>query len=116
MLPDRLNIRASDVQWSDVEGAAAGGERKLRRFAMVAYTGSAMSVREWPHPVVIDLAGLTVSDKPRPIFKDHSSAQIVGHTDSIRVDGGALKVTGVISGAGPAAREVILSSENGFPW
>jgi len=114
-MPKELELLAAVAGWSDVE-ATPGTEKKLRRFQMVAYTGAPMTVRGWSYPVVLDLAGLQVSAHPRPILKDHSLAQVVGHTDAIRVEAGALKVTGVISGAGPAAREVILSSENGFPW
>ena len=45
----------------------------LKRFAMSAYTGGAMTLRGWRNPTVIDLAGLTWSSKPRPILKDHLS-------------------------------------------
>ncbi|MFM7975393.1 MAG: hypothetical protein ACKO8U_10000, partial [Pirellula sp.] len=40
----------------------------------------------------------------------------VGHTDSIRVEAGQLVATGVVSRDTPAAREVVVSSKNGFPW
>ncbi len=70
----------------------------------------------WPHPVVVDLAGLQISARSRPILKDHNRSLIVGHTDSVAVQGSNLLVTGVISGAGPVAREIVESSRNGFPW
>lgn len=88
----------------------------LRRFAMTAYTGGAMAVAGWDYPVVVDLAGLSISTKPRPILKDHNPALIVGHTDAITVADGELTVTGAISGAGPAAEEVVAAADNGFPW
>ena len=114
-MPKHLEIRASVSGWADVE-AAPSGEKKLRRFAMVAYTGVPMTVRGWAHPVVVDLSGLQISAKSRPIYRDHGSGHIVGHTDNVRIEEGVLRVAGVVSGAGPAAREVIISSENGFPW
>jgi len=75
-----------------------------------------MMLAGWSHPVVVDLAGLQVSAKSRPILKDHNRSLIVGHTESIGVQGSRLQVSGVISGAGPVAREIVESSRNGFPW
>jgi len=99
--------------------AAAEGEEpgnSLRRFAMTAYTGGPMVVGGWEYPVVVDLAGLKVSAKPRPILKDHNAALIVGHTDAITKSDGKLAVTGAISGAGRVAQEVVAAADNGFPW
>ncbi|MBL8892488.1 MAG: hypothetical protein JNL67_21105 [Planctomycetaceae bacterium] len=70
----------------------------------------------WPYPVVVDLAGMRVTRKSRPILKDHDRASIVGHTDDIMVGDSRLEVAGVISGVGNNAQEVIATSENGFPW
>jgi len=116
--PRTLSICAAVTDWNTVEATdAAGGDKPaLRRFNMTAYTGGAMALAGWPHPVVIDLAGLQVSAKGRPILKDHNRNLIVGHTDSIGVIGSTLQVAGVISGAGPVAREIVDSSRNGFPW
>lgn len=83
---------------------------------MVAYTGGTMRLAGWPHPVVVDLAGLQVSAKSRPILKDHNPSLIVGHTESVRVEGSQLIVSGVVSGAGAVAREIVESSLSGFPW
>ncbi|KAA0215774.1 MAG: hypothetical protein DYG94_06415 [Leptolyngbya sp. PLA3] len=103
-----------------VEASADGSDAPaLRRFSMTAYTGGAMVLAHWDHPVVVDLAGIDVPGsglKGRPILKDHNRSLIVGHTDSVRVEGSQLLVEGVISGAGPVAREVVESSRNGFPW
>ncbi len=88
----------------------------LKRFAMSAYTGGAMTLRGWRAPTVIDLAGLAWSAKPRPILKDHNPSLIVGHTDSVSVVDGVLRVSGVVSGAGSVAREIIDAGVNGFPW
>ena len=116
----RLLLQAAVSGWQHVEVQAAGdgepGGRKLRRFSMVAYTGTAMELSGWPHPVVVDLAGLRVAAKSRPILKDHNPALIVGHTDRIEAADGQLLVSGVVSGAGMVAAEIVTSSENGFPW
>lgn len=115
----QLKLCAPIEQWVEAGAADAGDAPALRRFSMTAYTGGAMVLAGWPHPVVVDLAGLEVAGgglKSRPILKDHNRSLIVGHTDSIRVEGSQLLVSGVVSGAGPVAREIVESSRNGFPW
>jgi len=118
--PRTLNLCAPVEGW--LEAAPAAGDAQaanLRRFSMVAYTGGPMVLAGWPHPVVVDLAGLQVAGgglKSRPILKDHNRSLIVGHTDAVKVEGSQLLVSGVISGAGPVAREIVESSRNGFPW
>src|SRR5262249_8514124 len=107
-------IEASADTAAPADGKQAAAP--LRRFSMTAYTGGAMSLPGWQHPVVVDLTGLQVSAKSRPILKDHNRALIVGHTDGIAVQGSSLVVSGVVSGAGAVAREIVDSSKNGFPW
>jgi hypothetical protein len=99
-----------------VVAAADGQAAPLPRFKMVAYTGGAMRVAGWRHPVVIDLAGLAVPSQARPIRFGHDPLSGVGHTDAIRVETGQLVATGVISRDTQAAKEVVASSRNGFPW
>jgi hypothetical protein len=97
--------------------AAADGEAtKLPTIQMAAYNGGAMDVG-WSLPVVIDLRGLDISGRSRPLLKDHDAGQVVGHTTDVRkVDGRSLMLDGVVSGTGPAAREVVANAGNGFPW
>lgn len=97
--------------------AAAGDEaKKLRQFSMVAYTGGRLNLRNYAYPVVIDLAGLRVSAKSRPVLRDHEPSQIVGHTDAIDTGAGRIVVKGTVSGGNTAAAEVIAAGDNGFPW
>jgi len=107
-----LRTEASDVAIQ----AAEDEEKKLRRFTMKAYTGGVMQLTGWAFPVVIDLVGLRVPRKSRPILKDHNSALIVGHSENVSKQNSTLAVSGVISGAGRVAQEVVDASENGFPW
>lgn len=102
-------------QWLD---AAAGtdGKAPLPRFSMVAYTGGPMRVGGWRYPVVVDLTGMAIPSQHRPIRMGHDASQGVGHTDILRVEGGQLIATGVVSRDTSAAREVVASSQNGFPW
>ncbi|AMV31646.1 Mu-like prophage major head subunit gpT [Pirellula sp. SH-Sr6A] len=117
-VPSSLRIVCDDSSSINLQAAEAAEEGKpaLRKFSMVAYTGGAMRLGGWPYPVVVDLAGMRVTRKSRPILKDHDRASIVGHTDDIMVGDSRLEVAGVISGVGNTAQEVIATSENGFPW
>jgi len=112
-----LNLSAPVAGW--IEASESNTENPLRRFSMVAYTGGPMTLAGWAHPVVVDLSGMQIAGgavKSRPILKDHNRSLIVGHTESIRIEGNQLLVSGVISGAGAVAQEIVESSRNGFPW
>ena len=117
-VPSSLRIVCDDASSINLQAAEAAEEGKpaLRKFSMVAYTGGAMRLGGWPYLVVVDLAGMRVTRKSRPILKDHDRASIVGHTDDIMVVDSRLEVAGVISGVGNTAQEVIATSENGCPW
>ena len=111
--PRTLNLDAT----ATINLEAAGeGSPPLPRFRMVAYTGNPMRVAGWRHPVVLDLAGLAVPSQSRPIRFGHDPLAGVGHTDAIQVENGQLIASGVVSRDTPAAREVVTSARNGFPW
>ncbi len=102
-VPSSLRIVCDDAQTILLAAAESEEEGKpaLRKFSMTAYTGGAMRLGGWPYPVVVDLAGMRVTRKSRPILKDHDRRSIVGHTDDIEITDKALKVAGVISGVAP---------------
>ncbi|MFM7843495.1 MAG: hypothetical protein ACKPEY_04585, partial [Planctomycetota bacterium] len=99
-----------------VAAADPSAPAPLPRFRMVAYTGGPMRVAGWRYPVILDLAGLAIPSQSRPIRFGHDPLSGVGHTDSIRIDQGQLIATGIVSRDTSAAREVVTSSKNGFPW
>ncbi|GAA4447257.1 hypothetical protein GCM10023156_09040 [Novipirellula rosea] len=119
-VPSSLRIVCDDagtITLAAAEAPVEGDDKpSLRKFSMTAYTGGAMRLGGWPYPVVVDLAGMRVTRKSRPILKDHDRGSIVGHTDDIAITDKSLEVAGVISGVGATAQEVIATSENGFPW
>jgi len=95
---------------------AAGDEKNLPRFRMVAYTGGLMRIAGFPHPVVVDLAGLEIPSQNLPIRLDHERRQGVGHTQRVLVEDGKLVAEGLISRDTSWARDVAKSGVNGFPW
>lgn len=96
--------------------AAAGEEKKTKSFSMLAYNGGKLRVSGFYYPIVVDLSGVRVSAKSRPILRDHDPSQIVGHTTKVDINAGSIRVSGEISAANEYAREVQESSLNGFPW
>jgi len=101
---------------------AAESEKALPQFRMVAYSGGLMRIAGFPHPVVVDLAGLDIPSQNLPIRLDHERRQGVGHTQRVTVEntsgdgGGQLVAEGLISRDTSWARDVARSSANGFPW
>ena len=100
----------------EIQAAADGADRQLARFTMTAYTGGAMRAAGWDAPVVVDLAGMSIPSQRRPIRLQHSIREGVGHTETVEVRDGGLFAEGMISRATGAAKDVVESARNGFPW
>ena len=115
-VPDQLRITAQESAGVAFEAAEDDGETKVRKFTMTAYTGGLLQLSSFFYPVVVDLQGLKVPAKARPILRDHDPGKIVGHSDNITVEGRTIRLSGVVSAANDFAREVQESSSNGFPW
>ncbi|MBI1374498.1 MAG: hypothetical protein GC159_17410 [Phycisphaera sp.] len=121
--PDHVSLlcAAGDISiiaapGSKADGSDPKGSVGLPSFSMVAYTGGALRVEGWRHPVVVDLTGLSIPSQRRPIRFNHSAHQGIGHTERITVERGHLVAEGVVSRDTPAAREVVTSGRRGFPW
>jgi len=108
---DNMLLAASQVA---VEAAAAPSSERPR-VTVVAYSGSLMRVPHWGD-VAVDLAGLDVSGQV-PLLADHDArvGGVVGHGEA-RVADGRLLVSGVLSGAGEAARQVVELARAGFSF
>jgi hypothetical protein len=109
---DAITIEAADA----LDSANAEGETRVPRFKMTAYTGDAMIISGWKHPVVVDLDGLAIPSQRRPVRFAHSAYQGVGHSERIAVENNQLIAEGVVSRDTPAAREIVASGKRGFPW
>jgi hypothetical protein len=94
------------------------GNTRIPRFNLLAYTGVPMTgvLKGQKLPIIVDLAGLEAPRADIPALKDHNPSLIVGHTDSIHNDGKSVRMSGLVSGEGEVAREVLRSAKNGFPW
>lgn len=97
----------------------AGEGKGPPTFEMLAYAGGAFRpkiVPPIPHAIVVDLAGLESPKEQVPAHKDHDETQFVGHTTNILNDQKRLVASGIVSGAGAAAKEVLAAAANGFKW
>jgi len=113
--PKQLELTAA-MEIDVAAAASPDGRPPLPRFTMVAYTGGPMKIVGWRFPVVVDLAGLAIPSQNRSIRFGHDANSGVGHSDSIAVRDGRLVAAGVISRDTPAAKEIVVSAKNGFPW
>lgn len=101
---------------ADVVIEAAEGESKgPAKFDVLAYTGGALMVAGYEHPIVVDLAGLTAR-KVVVANLDHNRTARVGHVTQKSNDGRQLRLQGIASAATPARDEVIASAADGFTW
>jgi len=98
--------------------APKDGEDRLPSLHIEAYSGGELRLKGVPYPVVVDLAGLEAAGDRLPVLKDHEVGSTVGHTERVTIDRQGYTVTadGVVSGTGAAAKEVLATGANGFPW
>jgi hypothetical protein len=98
-----------------VDVIAAAGDGKPPTFTTNAYNGGLLKVANYPHPVVVDLAGLQIPTTIKANM-DHDVEKRVGHADKFANDGKQLLIAGVISADNEHAREVVSSAKSGYPW
>ena len=110
-----IEADAEPLELLAMEDGGDDEQPKLKKFAINAYTGGKMNVG-FGAPVVVDLSGIKVSAKSRPILKDHDPTKVIGHTTNVNINAGSIKAEGVVSGANQHVEELIASSGNGFPW
>ncbi len=103
-----------------IEASAEGAIRPSgpRRFKVNAYTGGAIR-QDWSkEPVIVELSGMSWTNKRRPILLQHSYEldSILGQTTDVRVEGNNLVVEGEMIGGNANAEKVIALAEKGFQW
>jgi phage head maturation protease len=97
-----------------IEAASAVG--KPATFSALAYSGEPMQLKGFAYPVIVDLATFKASKQNLPVLKNHDENRIVGHTDSLTVGPEGITATGVVSGTGADASEVVENHKRGFTW
>ena len=97
----------------DIEAAADDGGRRVTG---VAYAGGKIRLGGWRHPVVVDLAGMTIPEQV-PLLADHwnSTSRRMGVVTP-RIEGGALLIEGTIVAVSEAAGEILAQGRAGAEW
>lgn len=96
--------------------AAEDGDPKKVTFKIKAYNGGAMDVGGFFLPIVLDLAGMDVSSKNRPILLNHDTDRPIGHSTEVDIGAKSIKVNGVFSFDNADTQNIIASAKQGFPW
>lgn len=113
--PSKLSFVGTAVL--DLEAKSADGSPKLPTFKIHGYSGAPLNVSGFFSPVIVDLGGIKPTSQTIPALLDHDTGQIVGQTDSIKIDSSGINLDGIITGGDePAAMRVKTHSKNGFKW
>ncbi|MBU0639067.1 MAG: hypothetical protein KKB50_09400 [Planctomycetes bacterium] len=106
---DSMLLAAGEVE------LRAGDGKTPPRAEILAYSGALMRVPDWGD-VVIDLAGIDISAQV-VLLADHDASVkgVVGHGRG-EVRGGRLYVSGLISGKGDAASQIIELARSGLSF
>lgn len=96
--------------------ASAGDGKGPKRFSAVAYNGGPMKTHLGTTPVIVDLAGLSVSNQRLPVLREHNAERMIGHSENIDIKAKSIKVSGLLSGQGEDVDKVLATSANGYPW
>lgn len=94
--------------------ASEGENSEPASFSSTFYTGGALSIAGWELPVVVDLAGLEVSNVLVANL-DHDQTKRVGNFQVIN-DGRSLVANGKATAATAARDEVVNSARAGYQW
>jgi len=66
-IPSSIQLLCGAAKFT-LEALAVEGEAEaIPRFSMLAYTGEPLRVDGWRHPVVVDLEGLSIPSRRRPV-------------------------------------------------
>ena len=98
-----------------ITAAEGEGDSGPPSFDVVAYTGGPLNLSGWDAPVVVDMKGISFG-KSLVANLDHDQSQRVGHVTATNKADGQLTLTGKVSAATDAAREVVESAAKGFIW
>lgn len=112
MKPNRMTLTELTTETRLELGSDDGSGR--RRFRMAAYTGAPVNYAGGR--IVIDLAGMEISGKQKPIFRDHDRSKIAGYADSFETGGGRLLLSGSLCKSTEHAREIASLADEGFSW
>ena len=114
--PDQIKLSGGTGSAELLEAAADDEKEKVRRVRLNSYNGGMIRVNGFFLPVVVDIAGLKVTAKARPLLFGHDASRPVGHTEDTQLNAKNIRQTGVMSVPNADQEMIIASGDNGFPW
>ncbi len=93
---------------------AGDGSDDKKKFRIRAYNGGPMHVG-FSLPVVIDLAGMDVSKKSRPILLNHDTDRPVGHSTNVDIQANRVVIEGQFSFDNEDTQNIIESAKSTEP-
>jgi phage major head subunit gpT-like protein len=111
-VPSRLTLSA------DFAVAAAVSEGSQPTFRLVAYTGAPIRQSWSRNALVLDLAGMDLSNQTIPILFGHDASleSVVGQATAVTTDGSTLIVEGVVLGVSETAQRVLELARRGMKF
>lgn len=83
---------------------------------VTAYTGGLLSLKNFQHPVVVNIDGVrAMHNEQIPFLRDHSQEKVVGHGKP-QVGSKELRHQGRLSVAGDERDRIVAASKEGFSW
>lgn len=110
-------IAATGICTIQAQAQEEGKPRKLPTVEIQAYNGGKMAV-DWWGDIVIDLSGLTASQKT-PMLLSHNSYSleaVLGQTDTLTNDGKTLGMSGRIMAETETTAKVLTLAKNGYQF
>ena len=92
------------------------GEDGVPKISILAYNAdSALSVRGFDAPVVIDLSTASLERSVTKINRNHEQDREIGHATG-KIDASGIYFDGLLSVPGQDRDEIVEASKNDFPW
>jgi len=103
---------------ADFAVVAAGAEGSQPTFRLVAYTGAPIRQSWSRNALVLDLAGMDLSNQSIPILFGHDASleSVVGQATAVTSDGSQLIVEGVVLGVSDTAQRVLELARRGMKF
>ena len=112
---EAVNALGADTELTANESSVSVG-KKDPSYSGIAYTGGTLTQPSFPHPMVIDLAGVKIAKDPQVSLYGHDANKPVGHhkpvvsATDIRVEDGKFSVPGETTDM------VVEAGKANFPW
>ena len=100
-------------EYLEITAAANGGKPRV---SGIAYSGGKMRLFGWSHPVVVDLAGMTIPGSV-PLLANHENHTLgrVGVAE-VKAESGHLTLSGEVVAAGELADAIVAQGKAGADW